>query len=171
MNVPSPSPFLPFPLSFSLSLLLSLSLLPVHHCSNDMVDFLNRKHIELTTLSNEWEEKLNDETEAKDKELEKLTSQRERDAGECSIVVAVLLSTSQSNYFFICHQYLTCNVCFFVFFSLFNLLFHMASCFLSSSFSLFCFFVFLWQKYYQTYKRDGINWKQKRQQKKQKNED
>ena len=82
-----------------------------------MVDFLNRKHIELTTLSNEWEEKLNDETEAKDKELEKLTSQRERDAGECSIVVAVLLSTSQSNYFFICHQYLTYNVCmFFCFF-------------------------------------------------------
>ena len=41
------------------------------------------------------------------------------------------------------------------------------------SFSLFLrtFDVVVFQKYYQIYKKDGINWKQKKQQKKQKKED
>ena len=46
---------------------------------NDMVDFLTRKHVELTKLSNEWEDKYTNDVESKDKELERLTSNQARD--------------------------------------------------------------------------------------------
>ena len=46
---------------------------------NDMVDFLTRKHVELTNLSNEWEDKYTNDLESKDKELERLTSNQARD--------------------------------------------------------------------------------------------
>merc|ERR1712023_593655 len=45
----------------------------------DMMDFLERKHKELAALANHWEEKYATDMEAKEKELAKMESDRERD--------------------------------------------------------------------------------------------
>jgi hypothetical protein len=46
---------------------------------NDMVDFLTRKHTELTDVSNTWEDKYTDDLEKKTKEYDSLISNQERD--------------------------------------------------------------------------------------------